>query len=254
MNPSHLSPLVTLPPSVLASAPAPHLSSRYAHVNSHDIVRRMADEGFELRSVTARRTRSADSALYAKHVMDFRHPDAPQYDGVAMRVLVTNAHDGSASARAIAGAFRFICSNGLVIGTTVGSYATRHVSDAADAVIRAAQDMARRSTTFVQTIDRWDAIELSADEAIEFARGAAMLRFGDVNRFDPRTMLATVRAEDEGRSLWRVFNRVQEATTNRRLTGFNADGRRLASSPLASVDRTIDYNAQLWSLAEEFAE
>lgn len=245
-------PLVTLPPAVLTERPAPHLSARYAHVHSGQLVDALAGEGYQLHSVLARKTRRADP-LYARHQLDLRHPDAPRLDGVQMRILLTNSHDGSSGVHLAAGAFRFVCSNGLVIGTTVGAFKLRHAKSAAEQVIDRVRDLARRSTDFVRTVEDWSRKELSEAEALEFARGAAVLRFGDVNRFDPATLLETVRPEDEGRSLWRVFNRVQEATTQRRLTGFSAEGRRLASAPLASVERVLGYNAQLWDLAAEFA-
>jgi len=41
-------------------------------------------------------------------------------------INIGNSYDGSSEANAIAGAFRLICSNGLVIGVTFGKGSTRH--------------------------------------------------------------------------------------------------------------------------------
>tara|TARA_R100000664_G_C2752328_1_gene139620 strand:+ start:1721 stop:2512 length:792 start_codon:yes stop_codon:yes gene_type:complete len=41
-------------------------------------------------------------------------------------INISNSYDGSSEASAIAGAFRLICSNGLIIGITLGKGSTRH--------------------------------------------------------------------------------------------------------------------------------
>ena len=40
---------------------------------------------------------------------------------------------------------------------------------------------------------------------------------------------------------------------SRSLVGFAANGRQLASRPVKGIDKTTDFNVQLWRLAEEFA-
>ena len=41
-------------------------------------------------------------------------------------INISNSYDGSSEASAMAGAFRLICSNGLIIGITFGRGSTRH--------------------------------------------------------------------------------------------------------------------------------
>ena len=41
-------------------------------------------------------------------------------------INISNSYDGSSEASAMAGAFRLICSNGLIIGVTFGKGSTRH--------------------------------------------------------------------------------------------------------------------------------
>jgi Domain of unknown function (DUF932) len=151
------------------------------------------------------------------------------------------------------GVYRFICSNGLVVGSTYAKEVVRHSGEQARQLIERVRALSRNTGPLFAQIDSWTKRELSAPEANEFARLASVLRFGDAQRFDPVQLLETHRAEDEDNTLWRVFNRVQENALQRSLPGHSADGRRISSRPVKGIDKITDFNVQLWRLAEEFA-
>lgn len=60
----------------------------------------------------------------------FRIPDIKlkidKGDYVNPEVIIKNSYDGSCEASAIAGAYRLVCSNGMVIGYTLGKNSVRH--------------------------------------------------------------------------------------------------------------------------------
>jgi Domain of unknown function (DUF932) len=244
--------LITLPPSIFTKTASPRMTERYVHVNTHDIIDMMEGEGFRLDSATARASKTRDP-LFTKHQLDFRRPDFPQIDGGTPRILFTNAHDGSSAAKFMMGVYRFICSNGLVVGSTYAKEVVRHSGEQARQLIERVRALSRNTGPLFAQIEDWTHKELSDSAAQEFARLAAVLRFGDAQRFDPAQLLETRRAEDEDNTLWRVFNRVQENALHGRLVGYNADGRQLASRPIKGLDKITDFNVQLWRLAEEFA-
>ena len=47
-------------------------------------------------------------------------------DFVNPEIIIKNSYDGSLEATAIAGAFRMVCSNGMMIGHVIGKYGIRH--------------------------------------------------------------------------------------------------------------------------------
>jgi len=47
-------------------------------------------------------------------------------DFVSPEIIITNSYDGSTEVGAIAGAFRLLCTNGMVIGHTIGKTGIRH--------------------------------------------------------------------------------------------------------------------------------
>ena len=242
-----------LPASALATTAAPTVSERYQFISSNTIVERFADEGWIVESATVAAPRKRDP-LFAKHMIDFRHPDFEPVHGAVPRIILVNSHDGSSSARVLAGVFRFVCSNGLVVGTTVGKEIVRHTGDAAADLIHRMQQLARNTSKLYAQIDTWSKKDLTKAQRYEFARFAAQLRWGDAQRFQPEDLLHVRREGDDRGDLWTTFNRLQENTTRGGIEGFSRSGRAATSRPLSDISRSVDYNAQLWQLAEEVAE
>lgn len=241
--------IATLPPSVYAAEPSPKMSERYVHVSTAQVIELMKGEGFTVEGVMGVKPRDLAN-VYGKHVIDFRHPDVPRIGDSAPRFLFGNSHDGSTRAWAMAGVFRFVCSNGMVVGST---YAKERVRRAAHDIIERMRQLAKNTAPLFQQIESWQRKELSAPQRLEFARLAATLRFGDPYRFDPAELLLPRREEDDAGNLWAVFNRVQEATTKGGMVGLSATGRQATARPLNEVTANVRFNEQLWQLAEEFS-
>lgn len=242
-----------LPRAATAAVPAPTVSKRYQFISSHEIIQRFADEGWVPAMAESAAPRKRDGA-YAKHMIDFRHPDCQEVNGAVPRIILTNSHDGSSSARVMAGVFRFVCSNGLVVGNVAGQEVVRHSGDAAADLIHRMRELARNTSQLYSSIDKWSKKELTRAQRHEFARFAAQLRWGDAQRFQVEDLLMVRRAEDDRGDLWTTFNRVQENTVRGGIEGLSRSGRAATSRPLSDITRSVDYNAQLWRLAEEVAE
>jgi Domain of unknown function (DUF932) len=237
-----------LPASVTQTAPHPRTSSRYVHINTTSIIDVMQREGFQVAKA------SGSPRDFARHMIDFRLPDAPTINGVEPRILFINSHDGSTAATAMAGLFRLVCSNGLIVGNVVSTERKVHTGESADELIARMQNLARNTAPTFDKIAKWSRIELSATQRNDFARFAVQLRNGDAGRFEAEDVLSTRRGEDEGNDLWRVFNRVQENLVVGGIAGVSRNGRRTHAMPLKEVGANVGFNAKLWRLAEEFAE
>jgi len=242
-----------IPAAALATTAAPSVSQRYQFISSKEIIDRFAQEGWELSRAITAAPRKRDVA-YAKHMLDFRHPDHEEVNGAVPRIIVVNSHDGSSSARVMAGVFRFVCSNGLVIGDVTARETVRHAGDAAADLIHRMQTIARNTERIYGAISSWSKIQLTVQQRNQFARFAAQLRWGDANRFQPEDLLAVRRQEDDRGDLWTTFNRLQENTVRGGIEGYSRSGRAATSRPLSDISRSVEYNAQLWQLAEEVAE
>lgn len=242
-----------LPASALATVAAPTVSERYQFISSAEIIDRFLEEGWRVESATVAAPRKRDP-LFAKHMIDFRNPDLEPIHGSVPRIILVNSHDGSSSARVLAGVYRYVCANGLIVGTTINKEIVRHTGDAAADLIHRMQQLARNTSKLYSKIDTWSKKDLSKAQRFEMARFAAQLRWGDAQRFTPEDLLQVRRADDDRGDLWTTFNRLQENTVRGGIEGFSRSGRAATSRPLSDISRSVDYNAQLWQLAEEVAE
>lgn len=242
-----------LPASALATVAAPTVSERYQFISSAEIIDRFLEEGWRVESATVAAPRKRDP-LFAKHMIDFRNPEFEPVHGAVPRIILVNSHDGSSSARVLAGVFRFVCANGLIVGTTLNKEVVRHTGDAAADLIHRMQQLARNTSKLYSQIDTWSKKDLTKAQRFEMARFAAQLRWGDAQRFTPEDLLQVRRADDDRGDLWTTFNRLQENTVRGGIEGFSRSGRAATSRPLSDISRSVDYNAQLWQLAEEVAE
>jgi hypothetical protein len=248
-------PAGKLPPAALATKPSADVSDRYQFISTAAVVEMMSAEGFEVASSSARRRRDSSTASpTGQHVVDFRHPDAAPIYGTVPRLLFVNSHDGSRAASVSVGAFRLVCSNGLVTGTVLASAKVRHSGDAARDLVERMRQLSKNSLPMFQQIERWTKKQLTRGAAHEYARLAAQLRWGRPGVVTTDALLDVRRAEDDAGDLWTVFNRVQEAATSVSLSGTAASGRRIATKPLLEIGPNMRFNSDLWRLTEEFAE
>lgn len=248
---------VALPMAALAAGPAQGLSERYAFVDTRAVVKAVVAEGWAVHSARAVVTRRGRDPLHARHMIEFRPSDAQLRVGNAEgvpRVMFTNSHDGTSSVQWRTGIYRYICSNGLVIGTDIAADRARHAASVTTGLLERIRGMARESVHLTQTIERWSGLQLTHAQRTEFAALTAELRWGDRGRAAPAELLAPRRASDDRGDLWATFNVLQENTVRGGLTGVARTGRRVMTQPITGFQRDMDYNAALWRLAAEVAD
>lgn len=253
--------IVKLPAAVTSKAPAPHLTERYVHIDTTKVIRVLGEEGFTVAGVRQDSSRTRDPR-FVRHEVDFRHPElsaskpaARQVGDVEPRILFVNSHNGTVRARFILGLFRLVCTNGMVVGSPWANTnnAVLHIGDEARNIIDRIREASKGTGAMFAEVERMQRKQLTRAQQLDFARRAAELRFGAgaADRYPPETLLGLRRAEDEGDSLWRVLNRVQENGTKPGLQGMSATGRVVTSRGIAGIAHDHKWNAELWRLAAE---
>lgn len=236
-------------------------SASFKPVTTIDVLSALNREGFEVfdaRSMALRSRLERDG--YQKHMVRMRHADHGQTRDYVPELIMLNANDGTSSWQLILGAFRFVCENGIIIGTTFGSARVSHTGDnIANRVATAAYGVLANAERLHNVIDTWRGITLDNDAQMAFATEAHAIRFEtpDNAPVSPQTMLTVRRNADAGDDLWSVFNRVQENTTRGGFTGriTNAKGkpRKATMRPINGIASTIDVNRALFDLGERYA-
>ncbi len=241
-------------PSVFAGAPHSSRGERYAFIPTVDVLRGLRREGFEVFEASQSRTRIADKREHTRHMLRLRQAGVVARDGEVPEVIITNSHDGSSAYRVLAGMFRFVCSNGLVLGDTIGDIRVRHsgriVDDVIEGVFHVVDDLKHAG----ERIETYKAIELEDREAHALAAAAVTLRWGDSSPVQPSRLLEARRWEDRGSTLWKTYNRCQEALLRGGSRGISATGRRLRTRAISDIGEDLKLNRALATLVDRLAD
>lgn len=234
------------------------MSDRYVQVPTYKVVEQLSEAGYVPVQASQDKPTRRDPR-FVNHKIVLRHENylKPKVglDQVP-QIFLLNSHNGRTKMKLFAGFYRFICSNGLVVGRDLYQYDVRHVGDAYAETMGFADTMTTELDKLHNVIDDWSEKKLKLADQQSFAQRAAVLRFGEEKApsYPVESILEARRDEDKGDSVWRVFNRVQENTTQGGIRGMTANRRRISSRPLNTIWGNTLYNMRLWNLAEEYAE
>lgn len=247
--------IMRVAPSIFAEAPHESRSDRYTYIPTSVILNGLRNEGFQPFMVGQSRSRIPGKAEFTKHMIRMRHASEIN-DTEANEIILLNSHDGTSSYQMMAGMFRFVCMNGLVLGDTYGDVRVRHKGNVEDDVIEGAYTVLESTKRAKNARDEMRGIALDAREQQAFANSALLLRYEtpDASPIQPQQILRPRRWEDDKHDLWSVFNKVQENMLKGGLRGYNANNRRTTTREVTGIDQSTKLNRALWTLAEQMHE
>lgn len=247
-------------PSVFATRPYEAMSDRFKMVPTIEVLDILRDRGIFPVQAAQGRTRIPGKGGFTRHMIRLRHADHLRSTLQEVPELVlSNAHDGSAAYRFMAGIFRAICMNGLTAQSSdFGSISVRHSGgkDFADRVLDATYRVVEETPRIARQIETWKQVTLPRPQQVALATAAMEIRPNPSIR--PVDLLTARRPEDATdsearRDLWRTTNVIQESLVRGGIAGMNARGRRTRTRPIKAVDADLRTNRALWRLAEEMA-
>lgn len=248
-------------PSIFAEGKHVSRSERYTYIPTIEVLRGLRKEGFEPFMVAQGKSRTEGRSEYTKHMIRMRHAGQAKAKPEANEIILINSHDGASSYQMLAGVFRFVCCNGLVVGDVVEDIRIPHKGNIQGEVIEGAFRVLDEFEVVSEHTEAMKALQLAPAEEMAFATAALALRFGEqtieqTGGHQPapvtaRQLIDARRSADVGNSLWNTLQRVQENVIRGGLAGRSAQGRKLQTRPVASIDRGVSLNRALWTLAEE---
>jgi hypothetical protein len=174
-------------------------------------------------------------------------------------VILINAHDGTSAYHLRGGYFRFVCSNGMIVGSHLAGFTVRHTvgPQTAEEVLEAGERVVTETfPRMLEKIDLFRSVVLPYEQQTRLAQRAIDLRYGSsLPKFPATDLLHVRRDEDRDGTLWNVLNRVQENILDggweTRSVGW---GRRSQVRPVERVSAVIAINQGLWDEAAKIAE
>lgn len=244
--------------SVFTKEPSQTVSPKYVHIPTDRIVGDMELLGWKVDESKEVKTRKASKKGYQKHIIKFSNPNIvikdEDGDNAHPQIILINSHDGSTAFQFRVGIYRLVCSNGLVIATSEFSrISVRHMGYTFEDLQEIINGVMVKLPTVMSQIQTFKDCHLSDEEMKEFALKACTARFGDKYDVDILEVLQAKRVEDEGNSLWAVFNRVQEKLITGGFNSINNKTKKHRSvSAIKSFVKDIKLNEEIWKLAEQY--
>jgi len=240
-------------PSIFAEEKHHSRSERYTYVPTSEIVEGLDKEGFRPFFACQARVRAEneDRAEFAKHMIRFRHASTINSD-VANEIILVNSHDGSTSYQMMAGAFRFVCQNGLICGDLVEDIRVRHSGNIVGNVIEGAYSILDQFGNVESSKEDMKSLVLRPEEKRIFANAALTLKYEGEAPIASDALLNANRREDrDDPSLWGTFNTVQENLVRGGQLSRSSNNRRIRTRAVNGIGQNVQLNRALWTLAEE---
>jgi hypothetical protein len=258
-TPMSVDTIKKLAPAVFQSNPHPERSAKYVHISTEPVLTKMLEAGYGVSRAQQTSKRKDREAGFARHLLTFRplktFDKTLKVGDAVPEVLLLNSHDGNCSYRLSLGMYRLVCANGMIVGDSFASVRVRHIGEPAQEVLEATEELFGNQ---VPKLERWvggaQKKTLTKRQMSDFAQRAASIRFGDSPPYDPDLLLTTRRKDDDGNTLWRVYNRIQENMMRGGVQYTTPSGKQLVSRPIDRVTKDVMYNQRLWDTANDYLE
>ena len=258
-TPLELADVQRIAPSVFAEQKHESRSDRYTYIPTSEILGKLMAEGFRPFAVMQGGSRDEEKRGFTKHLLRLRHDSQEmQVGGTHNEIVLLNSHDGTSSYRLMAGVFRLVCGNGMVVAQSmIEDIRVPHKGDIAGQVIDGCVTLLEKLPEVSDSVREMDALRLTDGERRAFAVASLVARYGEGEApVTPEQVLTVRRREDAAPTIWNTLNTAQESMIRGGLGYVQRDeaGRRKAyrrTREVAGIDQNTNINRALWALAEE---
>jgi len=256
---------IQLCPAIGTEMKLEKLSERYKHVNTQKVIENIIQTmpGWEIISVKETHIRKVELKPFTHHVVKMENPKFAfpgSHDKI--QLVISNSHNGVSKFEFYYGIFRMICSNGLVVfDKRFGQINKKHFTDYEEIntyiteCVNNVKNLFEVHSQFCKRI-------LTKEEKVDLAIKGLHARYQYKNsylelmykqlkeRYNIEGLLTPTRDEDQGDSLWTVFNVIQE----RIMKGFyfaKVDSGLSKANPIKNTHLDIQFNKKFWDYAME---
>lgn len=242
----------------------PGTSDKYSFADTETLIDDMAKLGWGVTDCKQQRANKR-SNIRSFHTIAFQNPDIYLTNDKGEieafpRIIVSNSHDGFHSFKFMAGLYRLVCSNGLILADAeFTAFSVRHINYDFGELQKIVAQSIELTRTKVSVINDMQATHLSVEQQQALATKAIAIRKGmnweslKVDDQDINDILEPVRDEDSGDSLWTVFNVLQEKVIKGDFVlGKTKTGKRRKARPITGAAKDIDVNQALFLAASEY--
>ena len=231
-------------PAIFTKTPSPKVSNRYSFADSEYYLQKFIDADWFIHSA-----RQVSKSEYAPHQVILRNKDIATVGDLLPQLIFTNSHNGIKKMTIDTGIYRLVCSNGLVVPTSITqSLSIKHIDLGDSTTDTIVNSFYEKIPIIMNNIDRIRNKILTNDEIDNFTYNALQIRFINAVGININDVVKPLRLADNSDDLWTVFNVVQEKLIK---GGIQLPSKR-HSRPINNFVNDNDINTKLWQLAEQY--
>ena len=231
-------------PAIFTKTPSPKVSDRYSFADSEYYLQKFIDADWFIHSA-----RQVSKSEYAPHQVILRNNDIATVGDLLPQLIFTNSHNGIKKMTMDTGIYRLVCSNGLVVPTSITqSLSIKHLDLGDSTTDTIVNSFYEKVPIIMNNIDRMRNKILTDDEIDNFTYNALQIRFTNAVGININDVVKPSRIEDNSDDLWTVFNVVQEKLIR---GGIQLPSKR-RSRPINNFVNDNNINTKLWELAEQY--
>ena len=256
-------------PLVFATSPTnSKVSEKYTVANTYTVIQDMEKLGWKVVRAAQRRATKKSSGRFSYHMVALQNPDikiTKQVDGgeeiveCFPQIILTNSHDGLSCFQFRVGLYRCICSNGLVISDAeLSEFKIRHIYYSFENLRAVVGRILEALPSKVERMSQMSNVLLSEDQKLDFAKKALSIRKGvkeeelQVDEETYKDLLTPVRKEDEGSSLWNVYNVLQEKIVKGGYTTAEEGKKARKVRKVTSFIKELDFSRRIDEVAQSY--
>ena len=209
------------------------------YVPTIEAIEGLRKDGWKLEGVWEERNKT--NRKISHHGVRLQHPDLMfetngKVDALAS-ITISNSTSGNQPLTARLGAFRQVCSNGLIAFSDMSSVSINHQTAQQANLLEKLFQFTPNAHDMLQDFAKMKNVTLTPEQIDEFAKKVSNMRWGTTDsNHRVAELLRVARMEDEGNSLWSVMNRIQENATHN----------------IVTLNNDIQMNQMITELASEY--
>jgi hypothetical protein len=241
--------------SIFSKDSAKHRSKHYVHVDSEKIIDVFNSNGWAVHDSSQVKVKRAEDRAHAKHLVTFRNQNMPTVNGIIPQIVMMNSHNGSSTAQLMAGLYRFLCANGLIVSDTeFAKIVVRHSKDALQLIDDGIKQIVETVPLIVGKSEEMNTLILNPVDRLNLSSNVIERIWEDpkVRPFEPAQLIVARREEDKEPTLWNTYNIIQENLMKGGLTGRTSTNRQRVMRGVTNIDKTVKLNQILWEETDKF--
>jgi methionine-rich copper-binding protein CopC len=205
------------------------------------------------------KVRDEENQGYQKHIIQFRSLEnllRPNAKDEYEDIVLTNSHNRTSSFIVDLAIFRIVCSNMLVVPSKSFVHASIvHVGFTQEKVKNAIAEVTSYMPKIKEIVATFKSISLTKAEEQMLANAAIDIRFDTNTHYIKADELLKVNyPEDNDKTLWSAYNRIQEAIIRGGVKMKNLiTNKTFTSKAISGIDATIKFNKELFEAVEQVA-